>query len=52
MYSAGGVRLTSTEKIVGQWKEYVEDLLNPTDMSFIEEAESGDKGDDSSITRR
>lgn len=34
--------LTSTEDIVRQWKEYFEDLLNPTDSSS--EAGRGDKG--------
>ncbi|KAI3353661.1 hypothetical protein L3Q82_004905 [Scortum barcoo] len=37
----GGVRveelLTSTGDIVGQWKEYFEDLLNPTDTPSTEE---------------
>uniref|UniRef100_A0A669BVU6 Endonuclease/exonuclease/phosphatase domain-containing protein n=1 Tax=Oreochromis niloticus TaxID=8128 RepID=A0A669BVU6_ORENI len=50
VYSTGGVLLTSTEKIVGRWKEYFEDLLNPTDTSSEEEAESGDEGDDPPIS--
>ncbi|KAI3368711.1 hypothetical protein L3Q82_025707, partial [Scortum barcoo] len=29
VYSAGGELLTSTEDIVGRWKKYFEDLLNP-----------------------
>ncbi|KAI3366396.1 hypothetical protein L3Q82_000551 [Scortum barcoo] len=29
---AGGELLTSTEDIVGRWKKYFEDLLNPTDL--------------------
>ena len=29
VFSAGGELLTSTESIVGWWKEYSEDLLNP-----------------------
>ncbi|KAI3369534.1 hypothetical protein L3Q82_007744 [Scortum barcoo] len=42
VYSAGGELLTSTGDIVGWWKEYFEDLLNPTDMPSTEEAEAGD----------
>ncbi|KAI3369654.1 hypothetical protein L3Q82_025366 [Scortum barcoo] len=42
VYSAGGELLTSTGDIVGRWKEYFEDLLNPTDMPSTEEAEAGD----------
>ena len=45
----GGELLTLTEYIVGQWKEHLEDLLNPASMSSIEEAESEDLGEDSSI---
>ncbi|KAI3368910.1 hypothetical protein L3Q82_025425 [Scortum barcoo] len=50
-YRAGGELLTSTEDIVGQWKKYFEDLLNPTDLPSNEEAEAGDSEVDSSITR-
>ncbi|XP_076740219.1 uncharacterized protein LOC143418639 [Maylandia zebra] len=50
VYSAGGALLTSTEKIVRRWKEYFEDLLNPTDTSSEEEAESGDEGNDPPIS--
>ncbi|KAI3357886.1 hypothetical protein L3Q82_016266 [Scortum barcoo] len=32
VYSAGGELLTSTGDIVGRWKKYFEDLLNPTDL--------------------
>lgn len=39
-----GVLLTSTEDIIGQWKEYFEDLLSPTDMPSVHEAESRDAG--------
>ncbi|KAI3356861.1 hypothetical protein L3Q82_003510 [Scortum barcoo] len=52
VYSAGGKLLTSTEDIVGRWKKYFEDLLNPTDLPSSEEAEAGDSEVDSSITRR
>ncbi|KAI3374958.1 hypothetical protein L3Q82_021490 [Scortum barcoo] len=38
VYSAGGELLTSTEDIVGRWKKYFEDLLNPTDLPSSEEA--------------
>ena len=47
VYSGGGELLTSTGDIVGRWKEYFEDLLNPTDTSSIEEAEAGDSEVDS-----
>ncbi|KAJ0036444.1 hypothetical protein NQD34_005121 [Periophthalmus magnuspinnatus] len=49
-YSAGRELLTSTRDVVGRWKEYFEDLLNPTVTSSEEEAETGDPGADSSIT--
>lgn len=42
-YSVGGALQTSTEDIVGWWKEYFKDLFSLTDMSFIEEAESGEE---------
>lgn len=29
VYSAGVVLLTSAEDVVGRWKEYFEDFLNP-----------------------
>ncbi|KAI3367323.1 hypothetical protein L3Q82_008366 [Scortum barcoo] len=48
VYSAGGELLTSTADIVGQWKEYFEDLLNPTDTPSTEEAEAEDSEVDSS----
>ncbi|KAI3360636.1 hypothetical protein L3Q82_002501 [Scortum barcoo] len=41
----------STEDIVGRWKKYFEDLLNPTDLPSNEEAEDGDSEVDSSITQ-
>ena len=43
--------MTSTGDIVGRWKEYFEDLLNPTDMPSIEEAGAGDSEVDSFITQ-
>ncbi|KAI3367628.1 hypothetical protein L3Q82_026470 [Scortum barcoo] len=51
VYSAGGELLTSTEDIVGRWKKYFEDLLNPTDLPSSEEAEAGDSEVDPSITQ-
>ncbi|KAI3364591.1 hypothetical protein L3Q82_011370 [Scortum barcoo] len=46
-----GKLLTSTGDIVGRWKKYFEDLLNPTDLPSNEEAEAGDSEVDSSITQ-
>ncbi|KAK3567248.1 hypothetical protein QTP86_015079 [Hemibagrus guttatus] len=40
VYSGGGELLASTEDIVRRWKEYFEDLLNPTDTPSIEEPEA------------
>ncbi len=51
VYSGGGRLLTSTGDVVGRWKEYFEDLLNPTITSSIEEAEAGGSEVASSITR-
>uniref|UniRef100_A0A671V1W2 Reverse transcriptase domain-containing protein n=1 Tax=Sparus aurata TaxID=8175 RepID=A0A671V1W2_SPAAU len=51
VYSGGGGLLTSTGDIVGQWKEYFEDLLNPTDTPSIEEAEAWDSEVDPFITQ-
>ncbi|KAI3357011.1 hypothetical protein L3Q82_003646 [Scortum barcoo] len=51
VYSAGGELLTSTGDIVGQWKKYFEDLLNPTDLPSSVEEEAGDSEVDSSITQ-
>ncbi|KAK3561454.1 hypothetical protein QTP86_002818 [Hemibagrus guttatus] len=42
VYGGGGELLASTGDIVERWKEYFEDLLNPTDMPSIEEAEAED----------
>ncbi|KAI3367439.1 hypothetical protein L3Q82_026292, partial [Scortum barcoo] len=49
--SSGGELLTSTGDIVGRWKKYFEDLLNPTDLPSNEEAEAGVSEVDSSITQ-
>ncbi|KAI3366608.1 hypothetical protein L3Q82_009297, partial [Scortum barcoo] len=48
---AGGELLTSTGDIIGWWKKYFEDLLNPTDLPSNEEGEAGDFEVDSSITQ-
>ncbi|KAI3371978.1 hypothetical protein L3Q82_006852 [Scortum barcoo] len=48
---AGGELLTSTGDIVGRWKKYFEDLLNPTDLPSNEEAEAEDSEVDLSITQ-
>lgn len=45
--SEGGVLRTLPEDIVGQWKEYLKDLLNDTNTSSVWQGESGDKGDKS-----
>lgn len=50
VYRAGGKMLTSTVDVVEWWKEYFEDLLNPTVKSSAEEAETGVEVD-SSITQ-
>ena len=41
VYSGDGALLTSTRDVVTRWREYFEDLLNPTDTPSHEEAESG-----------
>ena len=45
MFSRGGELLTQTEDTVGQWKEHFEELLNPANTSFGEEAESEASGE-------
>uniref|UniRef100_A0A3B3CJV2 Reverse transcriptase domain-containing protein n=1 Tax=Oryzias melastigma TaxID=30732 RepID=A0A3B3CJV2_ORYME len=51
VFGAGGDLLTSTGDIVGRWKEYFEDLLNPADTPSVEEAEAEDIGVELSITQ-
>ncbi|KAK3545822.1 hypothetical protein QTP70_015265 [Hemibagrus guttatus] len=51
VYGGGGELLVSTGDTVRQWKEYFEDLLNPTDMPSIEEPEAKDSEVDSFITQ-
>lgn len=50
MYGGDGGLLTSTRDVVDRWKEYFEDLLNPTDTPSVGEAGSGDPGVGSSIS--
>ncbi|TWW63998.1 hypothetical protein D4764_03G0010060 [Takifugu flavidus] len=50
VYSGDGVLLTSTRDVVDRWKEYFEDLLNPTSMPSNEEAGPGDLGIGSHIS--
>ncbi|KAK3551381.1 hypothetical protein QTP70_016644 [Hemibagrus guttatus] len=40
VYGGDGELLVSTGDTVGRWKEYFEDLLNPTDMPSVEEPEA------------
>ena len=47
--SRGGVLLTLTGDIVWRWKEYLEELLNPTNTSSREDAEPVDPGWTSSL---
>ena len=44
VYSKDGTLLTSTEEVVGRWKEHFEDLLNPINPSSTTEAELEDDG--------
>ncbi|KAK3515689.1 hypothetical protein QTP70_028465, partial [Hemibagrus guttatus] len=51
VYGGDGELLVSTGDIAGRWKEYFEDLLNPTDTPSVEEPEAGDSEVDSFITQ-
>ncbi|KAK3525845.1 hypothetical protein QTP70_010916 [Hemibagrus guttatus] len=51
VYSGGGELLASTGDIVGRWKEYFEDLLNPIDTPSVEEPEAEASEVDSFITQ-
>ncbi|KAK3555547.1 hypothetical protein QTP86_021786, partial [Hemibagrus guttatus] len=51
VYSGGGELLASTGDIVGRWKEYFDDLLNPTDTPSVEEPEAEDSEVDLFITQ-
>ncbi|TWW80607.1 R2 Retrovirus-related Pol polyprotein from type I retrotransposable element [Takifugu flavidus] len=50
VYSGDGVLLTSTRDVVDRWKEYFEDLLNPTNTPSSEEVGPGDLGIGSHIS--
>ncbi|TWW81657.1 hypothetical protein D4764_01G0014720 [Takifugu flavidus] len=50
VYSGDGVMLTSTRDVVDRWKEYFEDLLNPTNTPSSEEVGPGDLGIGSHIS--
>ncbi|TWW74429.1 hypothetical protein D4764_14G0004320 [Takifugu flavidus] len=50
VYSGDGVPLTSTRDVVDRWKEYFEDLLNPTSTPSNEEAGPGNLGIGSHIS--
>ncbi|KAJ3583133.1 hypothetical protein NHX12_034430 [Muraenolepis orangiensis] len=49
VYSKGGTLLTSTEEVIGRWKEHLEELLNPTTPSMVE-TELEDEGRQTSIS--
>ncbi|KAK3508064.1 hypothetical protein QTP70_012241 [Hemibagrus guttatus] len=51
VYSGDGELLASTGDIVGRWKKYFKDLLNPTDTPSVEEPEAKDSEVDSFITQ-
>ncbi|KAJ3582899.1 hypothetical protein NHX12_000130 [Muraenolepis orangiensis] len=51
VYSKGGTLLTSTEEVIGRWKEHFEELLNPTTPSMVE-TELEDEGRQTSISWR
>ncbi|KAI3362891.1 hypothetical protein L3Q82_001666 [Scortum barcoo] len=49
-YCAGGELLTSTGDIVGRWKKYFEELLNPTNTPSTEEVEAEDSITQAEVT--
>ncbi|KAJ3583274.1 hypothetical protein NHX12_029528 [Muraenolepis orangiensis] len=51
VYSKGGTLLTSTEVVIGQWKEHFEERLTPTYPPSTEEAKLEDHGWQTSISR-
>ncbi|KAK3529990.1 hypothetical protein QTP86_009367 [Hemibagrus guttatus] len=51
VYSGGEGLLASTGDIVGWWKEYFKNLLNPTDTPSVEEPEAEDSEVDLFITQ-
>ena len=50
VYSKDGTLLTSTEKVIGQWKEHFEELLNLTNPTSIIETELEENGGSSFIS--
>ncbi|KAK0154376.1 putative uncharacterized transposon-derived protein F52C9.6 [Merluccius polli] len=50
VYGGDSALLTSTRDIVDRWKEYFEDLLNPTDTPSSKEAGPGESGVGSPIS--
>ena len=50
VYSKDGTLLTSTEEVVGRWKEHFEELLNPTNTPSMVEVELEADGGPSSIS--
>ena len=50
VYGGDGALLTSTRDVVDRWKEYFEDLLNPTHTPSGKEAGPGDSGMGSPIS--
>ena len=50
VYSKDGTLLTSTEKVIGRWKEHFEELLNLTNPPSMAEAELEDDGGSSLIS--
>ena len=50
VYGGDGALLTLTWAVVDRWKEYFEDLLNPTDTPSGKEAGPGDSGVGSPIS--
>ena len=52
VYSKDGTLLTSTDKVIGRWKEDFEELLNLTNPPSMVEAELEDDGGSSLISLR
>ena len=50
VYSKDGTLFTSTEEVLGWWKEYFGDLLNPTQPPSVMETELEDDGVSSPIS--
>ena len=50
VYSGDGTVLTLTEEVIGRWKEYFGDLLNPTQPPSVMETELEDDGVSSPIS--